>query len=459
MKHLLLIAALWVSACAPMPAPSTPPTSIEGRDAEFTETCQYIWQSELGRDIDASGLAACLNAARHGATGEQIRDGVRTSAEYRDRQATLAVLAATAPSAGEHGWLRRSGPRILQEDGTRWRGKGFTDFQLFLLYTQGVDIQPLLTERISYGTNYLRVLSAFDIIGTLHPQEIPNYDGQLHLFLDVLAARGLRVEVVALVDSQSLFKTLNAQRAHVARIAAILTQHWNASGELCNECAHPTNLVDPLAFTRPTGPTLWSRGSNCCGNDGYVDPPWDLITHHSDRNDEWPRKVECRPITDQSGVPCLEDEPMGASVTNQPGRRSDSADDFGYLGGLCSLWSTAGCLFHSDAGLRSVLLSTIEATAAHAFFAGLQFAPPDAPSWPYQRGDNCENCPGIGTMPLAQTDLPAPAGTLRTACRTAGTDAYCVAVRPGPAWTPLTRDGWIISTQTGPHGAFLHLTR
>lgn len=440
-SSILLLLGL-LTACAPVTRPVTPidPTLL----AAWADTCRALWTEELGRPIDPPALADCV--AQHRPAEEQ-RALLHASPEWAAHQAALVAAAAAArlPFAGEHGWLRVDGKRLVTDDGTTWRGRGFSDFRLLERFVLGEDIAPVLTERIRLGANYLRVFLMYNGgIGHLAPVTSL---ARLSDFLSRLEARGLRAEIVVFADAQTIPID---QHEYLGAVAKILRQHWNALGELVNEA--PQNGVNPIAFDKPSGPTLWSRGSNLGDQPPFAG--WDYLTSHPDRNDEWPRKVPCREYLD----PCFEDEPIGASATDQPGRRSANADDFGYFGGICGEWAQ-GCLFHSDSGIQSVVLGPVERAAAVAFFAGLAFSPVDASFWPYQRGDNCGRCQAVGDMPLAQWDLPHPQGTLRTVCRGDGTTEYCVAVRPTATWVPQPLGPWRIVERTGPRGAFVRLAR
>lgn len=454
MKARLLAAALlsMLYSCAPIPAPSTPDAATI---ASWTTTCRALWQEELGRQIDPPALDDCLK--QHRPAGEQ-RAILRASAEWANRQAALAAAtqAATLPSGSEHVQLHTNGKRFVREDGTTWRGKGFSDFNLLAKFARGEDIQPILTERIQLGANYVRVFMMLDNVGHLAPADSL---ANLSAFLSLLEARGLRAEVVVFADLPT--HPAFDQHGYLTQVATILNAHGGIHlGELCNECTHPANRVDYAAFQKPTGPTLWSHGSNLGDGDPY-EPVWDYVSDHPGRNDEWMRRINCRdsPQVIAANAPCLEDEPMGASATDQPGKRSANAADFGYFGGICGEWSQ-GCLFHSDSGILSELLGPAEHAAAVSFFAGLNFAPADAPSWPYQRGDNCGSCPGVGDMPVAQWDLPAPHGSLRTVARGDGATEWVVAVRPADCpYVPVVRAPWRVAEQSGPCQAFVRLTR
>src|SRR3954470_1005902 len=101
--------------CTPAPKPVVTPDRI----AEFTNTCQAIWLTELGRTIDPSGLASCIARAQAGGTKESISADVRTSSEYRRHQEQLRK--AEERTSLETGWLHLSDDKhIVNEAGTKW---------------------------------------------------------------------------------------------------------------------------------------------------------------------------------------------------------------------------------------------------------------------------------------------------------------------------------------------------
>lgn len=439
----LIITLQFFGCAAPRPPVVVPSAPFD--EQAIVLLCGDVWRSELGREIDPSGLAACLDAARNGRTREQIKAGVHDSPEAVAYRGALAHPPA-AMNAGEHGPLRVEGLRILTDQGAEWRYAGFTDFRLFYRFVQGDDIQPLLTERIGYGANTLRVLLIAAALFDQRPEAFT--DGQLDAFLDLLATRGLRCECVLLVDAnpapennlRGTLPTYAAQQSFLDRIAPILRRHWNAIGELCNECDHGINRVDPLVFTKPAGPTLWERGSQTADAEP-VSPPWDLIGDHPGRVDEWPRRINCKDIRTNANVPCVENEPMGAAEVDEPGRRATRALDFAQWGAVCGLLSN-GCLFHSSDGIASQPLGPVQAAAARAFFAGMAFIPTNAASWPYQRGDAASDA-GIGNMPMKHSDALA----LRTFCKSNDAESWCVAVRPTGDWNAVARENWRITDQ------------
>lgn len=432
-------------------------------DAEFTTTCSAIWQEELGRAIDPPALEDCVDRARKGAHEPELRQPVHDSPEavaYRARIEEPPPAPVTLAHAGEAGALHVVGLSIRDDHGLEWRYRGFTDFKLFRRFLDGEDLQPLLTERVELGANTLRVLLTAAALFDLRPDQYS--DAQLDAFLELLASRGLRCECVILVDANPKEKfglrgtlpTVDLQRAFVARIAAVLNRHWNASpSELCNECSHEITQIDRAAFQKPSGPTLWERGSGQ-GDEAPFTPAWDLVGDHPGRQTDWPRRLTCRDIRSNDGPPwgirvaCVENEPMGAAEVEQPGRRATNADDFAQFAAHCAL-NGNGCLFHSEDGIQSRRLGPVQAAAARAFFAALRWVPVNAPTWPYRRG----GLSGPQASCIAHEDTKA----LRTFSKDNGAECWTVAIRPSADWQPIGVDGWRVADS--PRRGLVRLTR
>ena len=367
--------------------------------------------------------------------------------------------------AGERLPLHMDGITMRTSDGASWRYAGMTAFRLYARFLTGEDIEPILRDYITCGglvsagagPNTVRVLLTASALFQLPTSETT--PARLDAFLSLLALFGLRCEAVVLVDAnpdQSVYPgvrptaaTQQEQQAFLDKVAPVLAAHWNAIGELGNECSHKINRVDRGAFTRPAGSVLWSRGSGQADEVPFV-PPWDHVTDHPGRPDDWPRRLPARDIRSTDGAPwgihtaAIENEPMGAADTNQPGRRSDSPADFCHFAAHAGMNSNGAC-FHADVGLQTTLLTPIQAQLGAAFFAGLHFAPPDAQLWPYRRG----GLSGPSAPLIAHSDRYNDAGvevdragSLRTFCKESPTgDGYSVAIRPGVLWLPEPLDG------------------
>lgn len=382
----------------------------------------------------------------------------------------LEPIAPPAPRNGsERGFLRVAGVQFIDEHNSPWQYRGCTDFSLTWRFLRGEEIDPILTDRIAVGCRVLRVFGMMENIAHLWPQEVPRYYQRIAAFVDTVAARGLRVEFVVFADAtnkldgrRSVMPRLADQQAHYARVVAALQRKWAVLLELCNECEQ--NGVDPQHFERPPPPLIASRGSSG-GEQLPPMPAWSYTVRHGSRGPQWPRDAKgaldvrdgwsCSDDETKRGCvafagthqPTVEDEPMGASEADQPGRRSSNPDDFAYFGATAALMS-AGATFHSDAGIRSEPFGARQRACAIAMFQAMTFIPADAQTRPYQRGV-AEGGTGIGEMPLEHVDADGrrAEGALRTFCRGDGAREWCVAIRPGPAWTARARGGWRIAEQ------------
>lgn len=469
MKRLLIALALLASACAtstPPPAtPSGPPSvpatvrvaitvldparqsvpgltcaleldTLEGEPQAPTLSCAYDGlQATFGVAPNYMHRGANLTLSAPGYA--DVSDRVVTEPDILERTMRLA-----ARQAGESGWVRRDGPRFVTETDATWQWRGSTAFWLAKRVCDGESIEGYLnsdTGPIAKGANVLRVLGMFNGgLGRFVPSDYPDYIGCIARTRDILKAHSIRMEFVVFADAQNILKDTQAQREHLARMASL--DDWNIFFELVNE--YPQNGVDPAAFSKPSTRALWSRGSGLGDGDPAL-PAWDFLTHHSARVDEWPRRIECREYTNNGaspalGTPCVEDEPYGAAETRFPGRRVgiEALDDMRQWGAVCGLHAV-GCTFHSDGGILAQPWGEVQQRLADAFFFGMRWVPPDAQVWPYQRGE-ANGGAGVGNMPLEHTDALA----LRTWCKTAGNQSWCVAVKPQPGWVARPRDGW-----------------
>ncbi len=360
------------------------------------------------------------------------------------------VLKRRESNAGQRGWVHVDGIGFRDDHGEAWRKAGFTSFALAARYCNGEDIAPIVDEVIALGANTVRVLGMASILFHLDPREGPaHYDQCARELLAYLNdRRGIRVEWAVLADAQASRLNLSQAEQQAALDADAARISPLKFSELANEWSQ--NGVQPLAFQRPNAQGVFSRASG--GADEWpVSPPWDYITDHPARPADWPRRMNCRDIAGTFHVPCDENEPMGASETDQPGRRSANPDDFAYWGALCGL-QAAGCTFHSDAGMYAQPLGPVQKACAKAFFDAMAWVPTEALWWPYQRGDMGSEA-GIGNMPILHDDAKA----LRTFCKGDGAHEWCVAIRPSATWTAVPRDGWRVVNE--PRRGLVYLER
>ena len=489
MKKMFLFALAFTSACVfnpPLPPPPQPPpvpversvqATIRGANNEAPVNTIVTLSIDIpGVSVECSIIvdvsrAKCVLDERfpHGEFGANLfvaasgyatanvrfilagGDGVQSLDDVR-----LEPLSA---GAGESGPLRVSGVRFLSHD-RDWRYKGFTLFQALRQTCEGQNIDQQLDEAIADGYNTFRVLGMFKpYLGTftLAVDDPARYNTCLLQMVRHIATKGARVQFTVFADAQEVMPGNTQQQAWFLSIQHLLATEWNVLGELCNECEK--NGVDTSRFVRPSpnnrGLVLWSRGSGL-GGGNPASPPWDYADYHERRGDEYPRYDECRPymLDGQSpvkGVPCLQSEPMGASEIDQPGKRAGAINgdptkainDFRQMCANFALNGPGG-LFHSDAGLMGGLMGPVQRQMSKACGMGLNFPPPAAHTWLFQRGDDCRGgCQNIGGMPLEQHDQYQ----LRTYCRGNGTTEWCVEIRP--LRPPIPIAPWQIVEQPG----------
>lgn len=455
----------------PKPSPKPPPAitmcADPARQLEFRDTCTIILHQELGqtRDPEIGGaMTECLRRANACEDGDTIRAWVHAEPEAILHQNQPPPLPPH-PTAHQSGQLKLVGDLSIQDDqGQEWRMAGFTDFSQFRLFLNGVDIQPILTERVQLGANTERVLlsaaALFDLRDTSYT------DGQLDDYFDLVAKWEMRIEAVVLADANpkskfnlvGTFPLLSQQRAFLSRIAGVIARHWNVIGELCNECSHEITQIDRSAFTKPNTPNIWERGSGQADEPPFT-PPWDLVGNHAGRQFDWPRRLPCRDIrmnkepmnSWSQRVRCVENEPMGAAESADPGRRANDPNQFAQFAAQCAMNSN-GCTFHSDGGILSAPLGPNQTDAARAFFDALHWVPTNAVLWSYRRG----GLSGPQASIIVHTDRYAvddqkkevdAGGAMRTFCKDNGAEGWCVAIDPGTKWKATAIDGWQIVEQ------------
>jgi hypothetical protein len=249
-------------------------------------------------------------------------------------------------------------------------------------------------------------------------------------------------------DAQIVMPNVGDQRAHLAKVAGVLASRPRAFLELANEYAK--NGVDPANFVKPAG-VLSAAGSLISDSPPFL-PPWDYVTHHGRRTEDWPRDAKgsgdlcCLGWSDDPskppvGVYVVQDEPMGAGEVAS-GSRSTVARDFGDFAATAAMWG--GATFHSDAGIFAVPFGPTQRASAYEFYRSMAFVPADAPLWPYQRGGE-PNGPGVGNMPINHDD----ALDMRSFCKSDAAESWCVQIRTTRDHA-TARDGWAVAEEPRP---------
>lgn len=288
-------------------------------------------------------------------------------------EAPAPTQAATAPRPAKR--LSVSGLEFVQ-GGAPFEWRGISAFRLteMIAHDREADATAFLDWA---ATQQLTVVRAF--VMAHHLFQLAPADGvrALPRLLELAAARGLQVEVVALADTAEI--DVDHQQ-HVAAVGAIAGRHRNALVEIANEPWHPTQdrrLHDPayvktLAAAVPVG-VLVALGS-AEGNRGYAEGHY--ATWHSPRGsgqEGWQHVLQLAEgpsLLEAWGRPVVSDEPIGAADTAIAGRRDNAPAHFGAaavvtrLGGL-------GATFHYEDGLHARVPAGRELECLNAWNEGL----------------------------------------------------------------------------------------
>jgi hypothetical protein len=347
---------------------------------------------------------------------------------------------------------------VFAQNGQPWTWKMASDFLLFERFHNGQDITPLLRERRDLGANGVHVIGMCGFAGHVFtPESWPDYYQSLRLFFDRLFHAGLFCEFVPLTGVRALLPHWTHQQHvdHAWMCSDIAARFSHVLIELTNEYNHSYAVgLDVENFDQESSApyVLSSRGSGTGDTDPAL-PPWDYLTFHPGRSDEWPRKMKSAwEYADQWGRPCVNNEPMGAGEVDEPGRRATSVEDF-YDAGACAALMSAGATFMSESGKWSEPYGPTQRACAEAFYAGLSVIPAGVGNWTYAKA-----VPG-GFCLEAHDNDGTPDSALRTFGMLNGNEQWAMAVRPEPQWTAKPINGWTIQETHGDRGNVLRLTR
>ena len=265
---------------------------------------------------------------------------------------------------------------------------GATDFNLYNLYLQGIDITPILEQRQSLGFNLLRVWTAYDVcptgtgrdgkpcqpIGRLVPREHPDFYGRVADFSNLLARYGFYIEWVAFTGRWDItLPSTEDKLHHWHSLIATLNPLTNVLLEKVNEWDHAANeALRPIhpQMPCPPAPLLSSAGSGQADGEPLT-PHCTHSTYHPGMGSEWMRKAVHNAWEDvavKAKLPVIVNE-----MTRFPD--NDSSIEHAYdVGRGCTLMN-AGCVFHSVTGKRSGLWAGNEFALAKAFTDGARSLP------------------------------------------------------------------------------------
>ena len=276
------------------------------------------------------------------------------------RPAAPPVAPATEPHPDAPTHLQIAGTIFKTAAGQPFQWRGITAFRLLDFVADGDEAAATryLAWAASQKLTVVRVLAMGGGFMDLRPQ--PGRDA-LSRLLDLAAAHGLYVEVVALAGTRDMPVDLDQQ---LTALGAILGRHANAILEVANEPAHPSQAPDvgkpevllALAARVPSDIPV-SLGS-LEENEGFA--RGDYATWHVPRDsrlDGWGHVLAVAQGGDlvrRLGKPVVSDEPIGAGAVYEPGRRDDQPSRF-RAAALLTRLAGMGATFHYGAGLQATI--------------------------------------------------------------------------------------------------------
>lgn len=280
-------------------------------------------------------------------------------------RSTLAVTVFAVIACADHAartqpvrHLQIGGTSFQTPRGTPFQWRGISSFRLLEMVAHGrrSEAAAFLDWAAARKLTVVRVFSTAKHLFELTPE-----DGERALpeLLEMAAARGLYLEVVALADTAD--RPMN-EEAHVRAIGAIAVEHWNAIVEIANEPAHSTQnrrlhdareLKRLAALVPDVVPVAWGSAEK--------DPAFaggDYATMHFPRSSGsggWGHVLALArgaALISDWHKPVVSDEPIGAAQDLVAGRRDNDPGRF-RAAGLLTRLAGLGATFHYEGGLQS----------------------------------------------------------------------------------------------------------
>jgi len=390
-----------------------------------------VWPARVQADVD-TGLSYDASIAKH---RREWRIGLGLNPNPNP--------TPLPPSGGGVPTLRIDGRNFVTDTGL-WQYRGFTDFSLAKRLHDGEDIRPILRARKALGVNEVRVLMDLNFgPDWIYEPDPDTRDQVLALLLSTCESEGMFVEPIFFGNHDvGYYGNASARRERLDRLSEVCRNHKNAVPEAWNEYDHGPAPADPAEFTQPTG-LLLSHGSGTADVDPMA-PYWTHSTFHPGRSADWPRKNKsAMEFEIASGKPCKINEPMGAGEVAIGGRRDTNPRNF-YDAAVVATLMTQGCLFHSDAGLRSDALGAVQQSCAESFYRGLSDVPLETRTWRYTRG-------GLSDCPVKHDDTQYS----RLFVMQTDSEAWGIAVQAVDGWKPEPLKGSIVERK-GDLGQVFH---
>jgi hypothetical protein len=278
--------------------------------------------------------------------------------------AALAAHPVQTTPADKSGHLQIDGA-AFRATGAPFQWRGISAFRLVEMVAHGNQAQAAAFLDWA-ASQKLTVVRVFAMARHLFPLTPADGVRALPALLQMAAARGLHVEVVALVDTADVKTDLDA---HVKAVGAIASRHPNALVEIANEPAHPTQAAaihDPAELRRlaalvPAGAPV-SLGS---AEENEAFAAGQYTTFHFPRSGggtPWGhvlRIARGAALIRAWRKPVINDEPIGAGAVAVPGRRDNDPDRF-RAAALLSRMAGLGATFHYEQGLQAQIPTGLE---------------------------------------------------------------------------------------------------
>ena len=252
--------------------------------------------------------------------------------------------------------LRTQGTTFVRADGSVFEWRGISAFALIEQIASGrsAEAESYLAWAASQKITVVRVLVMAQHLFKLSPEQ---GRASLPRLLEMAAAHGLHVEIVALADTAGA--SINFEQ-HIKDVGAIAARHANALVEIANEPGHPTQdaklhqaaPLESLAALVPEQVPV-ALGSAEYG-DAFAGGDYATIHFPRDTGDDgWGhvRKLaEGASLVERWRKPVVSDEPIGAGEHFVAGRRDDDPRRFA-AAALLTRFAGLQPTFHYEGGL------------------------------------------------------------------------------------------------------------
>ena len=343
-------------------------------------------------------------------------------------------------------------PTHLQIDGTRFRTsqgqpfqwRGLTAFRLvdYVADKNEQEVEKLLSWAEAQKLTVVRTLAMGGGFMDLKPQE---GRAALSRLLILAANHKLHVEVVALAGTMDMPVNLDEQ---LSTLGETLGAHPNALLEIANEPTHPSqapavgkpDVLLALATRVPADVPI-ALGS-IEADESFARA--DYATWHAPRDnklDGWAQVLgvaQGAEMVQKLKKPVVSDEPIGAGVKYQPGRRDDAPARF-RASALLTRLAGLGATFHYEGGLQARIPEGRELECFNAWNEAWSLLPSDVES------QGTFSVAGGQGAAVLDFDHKTALGVFE---RTSGSRGWVLSIGPGEPALKLS-PGWsLVETKT-----------